>query len=57
MKNSKAGWLPAIALILILFGSCSVVGGIFNAGMSVGIFLVLLVLVVIGVLVFRSSRK
>jgi len=57
MKNLKA--LTAFAIILISLGisSCSVVGGIFKAGMDFGIFMVILVVVIIAFIVFRLRRK
>ncbi|MDP4128657.1 MAG: phosphatidate cytidylyltransferase [Bacteroidota bacterium] len=47
--------LPFLPLILMTFllGSCAVIGGIFKAGVWVG---VLLVLIVIGVIVWLVTR-
>ena len=42
----KAYWLPLLAIILSL-SSCRIIGGIFKAGMGVGIFMVIAVIVVI----------
>ena len=42
----KIQWLPILALMLSL-NSCQVVGGIFKAGMGVGIFVVVIIIAVI----------
>ena len=43
--------------ILINFSSCAVVGGIFKAGMGVGIFIVIVVIALIIFLVSRMGNK
>ncbi len=43
--------------ILTTFSSCEVVGGIFKAGMGVGIFIVVLVIALILFLVSRMRKK
>jgi hypothetical protein len=43
-------YLPVILFISLLFTSCSVVGGIFKAGMGVGVFIS--VLLVGGIIYF-----
>ena len=55
MKNALM--LPIIAVCMLLLNSCSVVGGIFKAGMGFGIFLVVAVIIGIIVLVTRSGGK
>lgn len=43
--------------MMVLLGSCAVIGGIFKAGVWVGVLLVLVVIGVIIWLVTRSSGK
>jgi len=50
---SNASCFLAIFLSVTL-SSCSVIGGIFKTGMGVGIFTVVVVLVIIGIVVARS---
>lgn len=57
MKNSKLPFVLSMLALCILLGSCSVIGGIFKAGMGVGIFIVVLILVIIGVIVMRANKK
>jgi hypothetical protein len=47
---------PAV-LFAILFSSCSVVGGIFKAGMVWGILLVVIIVVGIIALITRGGKK
>lgn len=54
MRNTLQ--LSLIALLLLSFASCSVVGDIFQAGMGFGIFLVIAVIGLIFWFVFRSRR-
>ncbi len=44
-------------LIVTLFSSCSVIEGIFEAGMGVGIFIVLAVIVLIVFVISRFGKK
>lgn len=46
-----------LILMLFLLGSCAVIGGIFKAGVWVGVLIVLVVIGVIIWLVTRSSGK
>ncbi|WP_460679070.1 hypothetical protein [Mucilaginibacter koreensis] len=39
--------LPALALVLMVLSSCSVIGGIFKAGAAVGIIAVIVVVAII----------
>ena len=55
MKTFGQTWIALLAL-LVTFSSCEVVGGIFKAGMGVGIFVVVLVVVLIIWLVTRMRR-
>jgi hypothetical protein len=48
--------LSLVALLMLTFASCSVVGDIFQAGMGFGIFLVVAVIVLILWFVLRSRR-
>jgi hypothetical protein len=54
MRNTLQ--LSLLALLLLTFASCSVVGDIFQAGMGFGIFLVIAVIVLILWFVLRSRR-
>lgn len=53
MKKLSTVWLSALALMLT-FSSCAVVGGIFKAGVWVGIIIVVFVVVLILWLVNRG---
>ena len=56
MKNSTV--LVWMALLLgMTLSSCDAIAGIFKAGMGFGIFLVILVIVIIGVIVAKVSKK
>ncbi len=46
-----------ILLSCLLLNSCSVVGGIFNAGVNVGIFISVLFIVLILFVVFKLRKK
>jgi len=43
--------------ILTTFSSCAVIGGIFKAGMGVGIFIVVLVVALIMYFIFRMRKN
>ncbi len=53
LKNMKR-ILPLLMVMLILLNSCTVVGGIFKAGVWVGIFIVA---VIIGVIIWLVTRR
>jgi hypothetical protein len=55
MKNLSL--LLMTLLLLLTFSSCHLIGGIFKAGMGVGIFVVILIIVIIGWLISRSRNK
>ena len=55
MKTSISITIIFIASLFI--SSCSVIGGIFNAGMSVGIFLTVFFLAIILFIVLRFSKR
>jgi hypothetical protein len=57
MKTSRLIFYSFIIAILMMLTSCSVVTGIFKAGMGVGIFLVVLVIVVIVVIVSKARNR
>ena len=44
-------------IILITFSSCEVIGGIFKAGMGVGIIIVLAILAIIVFIISKISGK
>ena len=49
--------LLTLLIIMISFSSCAVVEGIFKAGMSVGIFFVIAILVIIVYVISKVSGK
>jgi len=49
--------LPLLILLMVTFSSCEVIGGIFKAGVWVGVLLVLVVVFIIVWLVSKSSGK
>ena len=55
MKTIRYAWIALFALMITL-SSCEVVGGIFKAGVGVGIFIVVLVVALIIWLVSRGRR-
>lgn len=58
--NFQVAKVLAMFLLLLVsmsMSSCAVAGGIFKAGMGVGIFLVVLVIIGIVFLISRSRRK
>lgn len=57
MKNINPITVVVFMLLSTLVSSCAAVTGIFNAGMSFGIFIVVLIIVAIAVLVMRSNRN
>jgi hypothetical protein len=54
MKNLKV--LIGISALALLFSSCSIITGIFKAGMGVGIFIVVIIIVAIVALVLRARK-
>ena len=53
--NIKA--ILSLLCITMLLSSCEVIGGIFKAGMGVGIFIVLAVVLIIVFIVMRAGKK
>jgi len=53
----KTSILTTLFFTLILFQSCSVIGGIFKAGMGFGIFLVVLVIAFIIFLIVKFGKS
>jgi len=47
----------ALVFMSMMISSCSVVGDIFNAGMSFGIFIVIAIIVIIVIIVFRLKKN
>lgn len=45
------------AICMFLLNSCSIVGGIFKAGMGFGIFIVVAIVIAIVVFISRSGRN
>jgi hypothetical protein len=54
MRNPTLFKILSFFLMLIFLPSCDIVGGIFKAGVSTGIFIAVIIVVVIIVLVMRS---
>ena len=57
MTPMKKRFFPFIISTLFLFSSCSVVGGIFKAGVWVGVLIVFAVIALIIYLVTRGSNR
>jgi len=62
LHNKKTGQfdtylLPALLMFPVLLSSCSVISGIFKAGMGVGIFAVIAVVAIIVFIVMRSRKN
>jgi len=43
--------------MLLMASSCSVIAGIFNAGVGFGIFIVIAIIIVIVILIMRFGKK
>ncbi|MGN6646510.1 MAG: hypothetical protein ACTHJT_08265 [Cytophaga sp.] len=50
---NKYIYIPIIIIIALMFTSCSVVGGIFKAGMGVGVFISILL---VGGIIYFVAR-
>lgn len=57
MKKSTLFTAFILFLLSSMLSSCTVVGGIFKAGMGFGIFIVVVIIVVIAVIVIRVNKK
>jgi hypothetical protein len=57
MKNSNLLVAFVWVLACIMFSSCAAIGGIFKAGMGVGIFVVVVVVAIIIALIARAGKK
>ncbi len=57
MKKLSAGYLIGLLCLLLTFTGCEIVGGIFKAGVWVGIILVVIVIVVILRLMSGGGNK
>jgi hypothetical protein len=57
MIKSKIQLILSLAILSMLLNSCSVIGGIFKAGMGFGIFIVITIIVVIVALIMRSGKN
>jgi len=57
MKHPGIITVISLFLMSVMISSCSVIEGIFKAGMGFGIFLVVAVIVLILYLVFRFGKK
>ena len=54
MKNPTLFKIVSFVLMLMILPSCDIIAGIFKAGVSTGIFIVVAIIVVIIILVLRS---
>lgn len=57
MKSRKIIPLLILILVALIGSSCSVVVGIFKAGMGFGIFIVVVLVIVVVVIFKRMNRK
>ncbi|MGN6530698.1 MAG: phosphatidate cytidylyltransferase [Ginsengibacter sp.] len=57
MQKNKLPILIPFFLLLILLGSCSIVGGIFKAGVWVGVIGIVIILIIIIWLVSKATKK
>jgi len=57
MKKIKLSLVSAILASMVLLSSCQVVGGIFKAGVWVGIFIVVLIIAVIVFIASKAGKK
>ncbi len=57
MKNSIFQSSSIIILLTVLLSSCSAIEGIFKAGMGVGIFIVVAIIVLIVFVAMRFGKK
>jgi hypothetical protein len=55
--NNKIIRITVLLLLLIFVTSCSIIGGIFKAGMGVGIFFVVLILALIAFVISKIIGK
>ncbi len=57
MKNKLI--VPVLLLILLSVSltSCEIIGGIFKAGVGVGVFIVVAIIAVIALVIGRAGRK
>ena len=56
MQN-KIARIVILPMLLILVSSCSVIEGIFKAGMGVGVFIVISILAVIAFVISKFMKK
>jgi hypothetical protein len=57
MKRIKTVNLISFFLLLMLLSSCSVIGGIFKAGVWVGVIGIVIVLIIIIWLISKATKK
>ena len=57
IMKSKIARIVILPMLLILVSSCSVIEGIFKAGMGVGVFIVISILAVIAFVISKFMRK
>jgi hypothetical protein len=57
MKSPTLFKTIALLFIVMMLPSCEIIGGIFKAGVSTGIFIVVAIIVVIVILILRSRNR
>jgi len=57
MKKSRFSSIFSLILLSVMVSSCSVISGIFKAGMGFGIFFVLAILVIIAFIIMQFRKK
>ncbi|MES2655030.1 MAG: hypothetical protein V4620_05535 [Bacteroidota bacterium] len=59
MSKEKVNPLAVLTLLFLssLLSSCEIIGGIFKAGMSFGIFIVVAIIVIIVFLIMKAGKK
>ena len=55
--KTQITWFVLFAAMLTTFTGCEVIGGIFKAGVGVGVFAVILVIAIIIFLVSKAGKK
>jgi hypothetical protein len=57
MKTSRSLSVFYFVFLSFIISSCSVVGGIFKAGMGVGIFICVVIIILAVILIMRFRKK
>ncbi|MFA6151127.1 MAG: phosphatidate cytidylyltransferase [Chitinophagaceae bacterium] len=57
MKNKLIVSVLLLIMLSVSLTSCEIIGGIFKAGVGVGIFIVVAIIAVIALVIGRAGRK